>query len=257
MKIYRKLNSNGRKLLEKAMRLVPTPSNQDIEKIAFLAPNTYSKSDIAEAKALLEKELAELDNAKTNERKPQFSELENAIADSDKAKLKELKAKLEKAADGTDEEFKKAQKAYDDFMDTVKSNKNNSLRIFRTVKNDLREEATRGHGFLTEKTARELQAKGTFIDYYTQSNGDKKYAKITKVGPSGYTVGGESPSSSLPTITKMPTLYRANAMTKWEVFWYNLDNGFRKSQIVSAESEEEAKKLIQKRGRVITAVKPK
>ena len=47
---------------------------------------------------------------------------ENAIADSDKAKLKQLKAQLEKAADGTDEEFKKAQKAYDDFMDTVKTN---------------------------------------------------------------------------------------------------------------------------------------
>lgn len=47
---------------------------------------------------------------------------DNAIDPKDKATLEELKRKLKKAADeGTDAEFKAAQKQYDEFVDKLKS----------------------------------------------------------------------------------------------------------------------------------------
>lgn len=63
-----------------------------------------------------------------NANKPKFTSVdnayENALSDADKVKLKELKIKLEKASEGTDEEFQKAQKAYDDFLSKTNKKEN-------------------------------------------------------------------------------------------------------------------------------------
>lgn len=67
--------------------------------------------------------------------KPVDESLENDVDPKDKATIKDLKAALKKAADeGTEAEFKAAQKAYDDFMDKIASKTNDKVRVFRNLK---------------------------------------------------------------------------------------------------------------------------
>lgn len=115
MKIYRKTNAKGRELAEEIIDQVAVPTLADVKRVG--KDLGYMNSDIQEAWALIQKELAELDNSKAN-----------ALSSGDKAKLDALRKRLDEASE---EDYAKLQKEYDALVESM-SDKKNAVRVYRS-----------------------------------------------------------------------------------------------------------------------------